>query len=285
MEFSAWLQECGHSEYTRLGYVNDIATFAHWFEETNSESLSAEDVTATGVCMYREHLLSEKRAARTFNRRLAALRSFVSWAREIGYLKSDPLRGIRIIREQRLAPRWLNRNEVARLIRTLQQSINVADGQKRTIAVRDRAIINIILHTGLRVGELCNLELQDIEILERKGLLRVRQGKGLKQRDIPLNARARKSLMDWLEVRPKTDSMAVFVEMHKWGRVSRRTIQSRISNAGRRADVVVTAHALRHTFAKNLIQASVNTETVASLLGYRNLNTARIYSIPSRRDL
>ena len=160
-------------------------------------------------------------------------------------------------------------------------------------AIRNQAIVTVLLHTSLRVSELCDLEMGDLKITERKGTLRVRQGKGNKQRDIPLNAVARAAFQDWFAVRaslpPRAAGRNKAVPNVFTGRdgnpLTSSGVERMLSHLARRADVEVTPHTLRHTFAKNLVNSGVSLEKVAALMGHSNLNTSSIYTIPSALDL
>ncbi len=134
---------------------------------------------------YRAHLRTvERRPAATVNRRLAALRRFFTWAKATGRVRELPTEGVRGIPTAPRLPKSLAKREVDRLLRAAEQ-----DGHTRNLA-----ILLTLRHTGLRVGELCNLRLADLVISERKGSLAVRSGKGDKDRTVPLNHDVRRAL-------------------------------------------------------------------------------------------
>ena len=120
---------------------------------------------------------------------------------------------MRGVAEQKHAPKWLDRKAQARLMRELEKTLaNARTASAKMKVARDLALVRLLLNTGLRVGELCALEIGDIPKLgERSGRLVVREGKGCERRELPLNADARKALSAWLEVRPKSELSAVFV--------------------------------------------------------------------------
>jgi site-specific recombinase XerD len=153
---------------------------------------------------------------------------------------------------------------------------------------RDAALIIFLLHTGLRIQEMLDLQLADLEIGERKGKIIVRQGKGGKQRVIPLNSDACKAIQGWLAIRPKTESLFVWIAVEKGenGALSSRSVQRVVLRFGNDAGLErLTPHVLRHTFGKNLIDSGVGIEKVAALLGNANLNTTRVYITPNQNDL
>ena len=153
------------------------------------------------------------------------------------------------------------------------------------IRLRDAAMVLTLLNTGLRVGELCALQMSDVLIGERKGSLVVRSGKGQKQRTIPLNGPARQLLSEWLAVRPEETGHALFIGQ-RGERVEARSVQRAVERATTTAGLQkVSPHTLRHSFAKALLDEGVTLEKVATLLGHNSLNTTRIYTTPSEHDL
>src|SRR5215208_3761570 len=140
------------SPQTRRSYRLDLLHFATWFARTVGESFSPEAVTPTDVREYRGHLMTvEKRQPATVNRRLAALRRFFQWAKATGLAKELPTENVKGVASAPRAPRWLEKRDVDRLIRTVERH-----GNKR-----DLAIVLALRHTGVRVSELSNLALAD----------------------------------------------------------------------------------------------------------------------------
>lgn len=276
--FASHLRSRDRAERTVQGYLDDLRAFVRWYEQSNGETFLPGHLTPTDVREYRQWLVSRQAAPASVNRRLAALRAYVHW------LRGETL-DVRGLEAQKLAPRWLDRREQSALLRESERALNAASTDAaRTQALRDRAILLLLLNSGLRISELCALRLSDVELAERKGKVIVRAGKGAKQREIPLNQPARQALRAWLEVRPATDE-ALF--LGKRGEaLTPAGVHRRLADLARRAGVEdLSPHTLRHTFAKNLIDAGVGLERVAALLGHANLNTTRIYVAPGERDL
>ncbi|HHE71961.1 MAG TPA: hypothetical protein ENL34_06760 [Chloroflexi bacterium] len=136
-----------------------------------------------------------------------------------------------------------------------------------------------------KTEELCtSLNVQVIELRERSGRVTV-MGKGNKKRTVPLNAEARAALSAWLKVRPETESAALFIG-RRGERLGTRAVQRVVARQRSPAGLEnLTPHVLRHTFAKNLVDAGAGLEQVADLLGHSRLETTRIYTRPGRRDL
>src|SRR3954469_580248 len=200
--FADELRRQEKSRNTIESYRSDLVLFARWSEATNGEAFEADRITPTDLREYRNYLLTvEHRSPATINRRLASLRTFFHWARAEGLCRELPTDQVKGIQSSPRAPKSLLKKDVDRLIREVEQS-----GNKR-----DLAVLQVLRHTGIRVGELVALRLSDVTLGERKGQLVVRSGKGSKYRVVPLNADARKALSDWLAVRPKTTSECLFL--------------------------------------------------------------------------
>lgn len=147
------------------------------------------------------------------------------------------------------------------------------------------AIIQVLRHTGVRVGELANLRQSDTVLSDRKGQIVVRWGKGGRYREINLNADARRAIREYLKVRPNAEDDHLFIGQRGQG-LSVRAIESVVAKYARLAGLEgVTPHSLRHTFGKHLLDAGEDLVTVAALMGHSRLDTTAIYTRPSRRDI
>jgi site-specific recombinase XerD len=257
-------------------YRSDLVLFARWLEATNGEPLQAGRVTPTDLREYRSYLLNvEQRSPATINRRLASLRTFFQWARAEGLCRESPTESVKGIQSSPRSPRSLPKKDVDRLIRAVERGENK----------RDLAIVQVLRHTGVRVGELTSLRLGDVTLSERKGQLVVRAGKGSKYRVIPLNADARKALNDYLAVRPKSASDVLFLGRRSEG-LTQRSVEKLVLKYATRAGLEdVSPHTLRHTFGKSALDAGVDLVTVARLMGHERPETTAIYTTPSEQDL
>ncbi len=266
----------GISPYTVRGYVTDLKGFATWFEKTSGEPMRLRDVAPVDVRDYKAYLQTIKRfKPATINRHLAALRTYFYWAIDEGLITENPVR-VRNTEEPQTAPRSISEREYHRLLRAVQKA-----GGKRDIA-----IIQVLRHSGLRVGELCNLELEDIRMSERKGKVIVRSGKGRRYREVPLNLDARRALQEYLsDERPDVNDSHIFIGQRKNG-LKEVAIQDIVRKYAELAKLEsVTPHVLRHTFAKSLIDKGVDLVTVKHLMGHKRLDSTARYTKPSKRDL
>ena len=291
-EFDRYLNQQDRSPLTIRGYLADLKAFGVWFQHTNSEELAPAGVTPSDIKEYRQHLLIVERAkAATINRHLAALSAYLNWAVQSGQIEKNPAAGIRSVQQVNNGPRYLDRKQQFALQRTVEKELQVARLRfpKRWVArQRDCSMVLFLLNTGLRLNEAVSLKLEDVQLTDRKGLVWVRQGKGGKQRIVPLNLDARRALQDWLNARPEdgTDFIWIAVESDQEQALSSRSVQRALTRIGQQAGLsTLTPHMLRHSFAKNLIDSGVGLEKVASLLGHSSLNTTRIYVTPNQIDL
>ncbi len=288
--FKKYLQDNDFSDLTVRGYLSDLNLFTQWFEQTNGENMKLERITPTDIKEYRQRLLTvENRAANTVNRKLASLSALMQWALNSGKIPSDPTQKIKLVRKVESAPKWLDKREQFALSRAIEHDLQLAKLRypKRWVTRRrDASLVLFLLNTGLRLGEAVSLQVKDVHLSARRGSVLVRNGKGNKQRSIPLNNEARQALRDWFEVRPESQYVWTVVEGDIGSSLSGRTVQRLICRYAQDASLDdLTPHVLRHSFAKNLVNAGVGLEKVAALLGHGNLNTTRIYVTPSEKDL
>ncbi len=276
-EYREYLERTDKSVNTIKAYTHDVASFTTWFEMTTGEAFEPQAVDPREITDYRGFLLQRDSKPATVNRRLIALRRFFRWAVRAGYATSSPfeiLENVHVKEQKNVAPRWLSHKDQLALLRPVRRSTNP----------RDLALIQVMLGTGLRISEVAALKVSDVEIGERSGWVRVRQGKGMKARSVPLSLQVRKDLEAYLEARKKEDEVRLFLgqrgPLSEWGIhavVKKYAYQAHLED--------VTAHTLRHSFGKNLVEAETPLDQVATLLGHESLNTTRIYTQPSERDL
>jgi site-specific recombinase XerD len=283
--FKTYLIAEGKMPATVESYLQDLRSFSRWYEDTNSELFTAQGLTPTDARQYKQFLLTVQKAKpATINRRFAALRAFSAWAIQSDQIDFNPLKGVKDVEEQDYAPRWLAKKEQAVLVREAEKAVYSAKTEPaRRQAIRDKCAVTVLLNCGLRVGELSGLDMSDVKLSDRKGEVRVRQGKGEKERTIPLNATAREAIQEWIAVRPTTNGQALFIGK-RGERMSTSGLARRIGELGRRAKLKISPHDLRHSFCKNLI-ANVSIEQVAALAGHKRIQTSLRYTTPSKADL
>ena len=282
--FEEHLEAQGRSALTVGGYTADLQDFRQWYGLANGLPFTGL-FTPTDVREYKSWLQTVRRAApATINRRLAALRSYGAFLIESGRAEYNPAAAARAVKQQLVAPRWLDKTDQARVARELERSgLAARTDPARRAAAREAAIGIVLLNAGLRVAELCELVMEDVTLAERSGWLRVRSGKGDKYRELPLNLSARGALSGWIARRPAGPGHVFISKQHTALRP--RAVQRMLAIIGRRAGVKLTPHTLRHTFAHNLIGAGVSLDQIAALMGHSRLETTSRYTLPGRADL
>jgi integrase/recombinase XerD len=270
---------------TLRGYRYDLRHFLAWHRTVQGSAFSVESLAEYELVAYRQHMVSAGRRPATVNRRLDALRRLCRWAQGTGALTADAARNVRPMRMVRnQQPVGLTDIEVHALLRA-------AGASSHGLAARNYAIAQLMLQAGLRVGEVAALRVTDVVMSDRSGSVRIRHGKGLKAREIPLNATVRRAVRQYLEEcnLPGQDKDAALFVSSRNTAMPVRTIQAVISSLARRARlkrVAVSAHTLRHTFALGYLRDNPGKLVeLASLLGHDSLDTTAIYTRPSRDDL
>ena len=265
------------SPATARQYRRALEDFERWYRGTYGEPPDPALLTDEETREYIGFLSTVKKLrASTINLRLAAIKGL---ARFCGLHLT--VRGVRQV-QQPLEP--LTGRELGRLLAAVKQHNWGAEWMTR----RNLAIIALMARAGLRVGEVVNLNLDDVEIHERSGWVLIRWGKGPKERKVPLSKEARKALRDYLEVRPswRTETPALFIT--KTGRrMNPRDVQRMVEEAARRAGLTkrVTPHTLRHSFATRFLQRGGDLATLQALLGHANLSTTARYLHPNATQM
>lgn len=258
------------SDATRRAYAHALEQFKAWYIERYDETPEARLITETEARDWRSHLTDTKGyAASTVNVRLSALTGVVRRAGgrlDVSFIKQvdrpiDPLTG----------------RELGRLIRAIEQHEWGPDW----MPPRNVAIVDLMARAGLRVAEVAALDIADIELRERSGWAKIRHGKGLKQRSVPLSLQCRKDLRAYLDLRPPRNRVALFLS-RRYERLTTRAIQQMVDRAVRRAGIEksCTPHTLRHTFATRYLRNGGDIRSLQGILGHNNLETTARYLHP-----
>jgi len=279
-QFLQELKARGRSPRTRRAYELDWSQFATWYAAANQEPFTLKRLAAMDVQDYITWGRQEGLKASTLNRRLAWLKQYAAWGQAQDLLTPDMRRRIRAIpiqSKQQLAPRSLAPAEARKLLKEVKVRGNL----------RDDAIISTLLYTGLRVGELVTLTLDDVTLSERKGVIQVRAevAKGDKERTVPVPKNAREALQAFLEKRTTDGEQALFIG--RQGPLSAEGVAAVVRKYAAWAQLEgVTPHVLRHTFSYNYLANNENDlVALADILGHSDLNTTRVYTRRRLSDL
>ena len=274
----AWLDSLTRvAASTRAVYERDARALVEWFV-----ARGVDEPAAVGRRDLRGYLASLDRegyARRTIARKASVIRRYFGWAHRTERVPSDPSAALSAPRGTATLPRVLSGSELDQLV----------DGGPRSsdepaIELRDRAIVELLYGSGLRVSELCGLRRDDLS--GPPGTITV-WGKGDKQRRVPVSAPAEAALQQWLrEGRPELlgpDSPDDAVFLNRRGRaLSPRDVRRLLD---RRSTTPTHPHALRHTFATHLLDGGADLRAVQELLGHADLATTQIYTRVSRERM
>lgn len=271
------------SARTISGYLNDILFFKKWVTQIYGKEVPFSQIVKEDIKAFRQDLVTIKRQkATSVNRRLQSLKRFFDWFHREKRIKTNPCISVRFVRIQRTnQPHSLNKKEVHALLRAAGQS-------KHGLAKRNYAFVQLALQTGMRIGEIVKLQFRDLSIQERIGFVRVVDGKGIRERKVPLNATVRRALSAYFKGTPfQPDDLVFTTKRGKPATV--RGLQFVVQTLGKKAHIKrvnLTAHILRHTFAMNFLQVNQGKLLeLASLLGHESLNTTAIYTRASEESL
>lgn len=274
-EYLAWLLRQPLAEQTRHTYQQWVRKYLHFlchYPAAYGDPLVDPNARDYAIRDFKAHLKTVQRLQpASVNVALAALDHFYQHFQQLGapHVRRESL--------PQQAPRALTPEEQKRFLRAVD----------RHRVVRDRAIAILLFYTGLRISECVALNVDDITVSDRKGRVIVRQGKGDRYREIPLNAPARHALTQWLGERKvasgDAEQPALFLA-RSGQRLARRTIDVLIRQLGHAAGVELSAHVLRHTCFTNLIRQGQDVVLVAEIAGHQRLDTTRRYSLPSAQD-
>lgn len=284
-KFLKYASEEDKKASTIRDYKTTLVKFAQWFNRTNEKEMTPEITTPLDIKLYKSYLQEQRLKPGTINQKLNTLRLFFRWCIEQEIIAQNPVERIKPLpKSETQAAKWLTRQETFALLRAVEASILAHKTRENeaslVIAKRNAAMVALMLHAGLRVSEVADLRVNDVQLGERSGKVIVRKGKRDKYREVPLNIDARKDLREWLKVKPGQSELFFEEPLHV------RTIQYHLGRLGRAAGLKhLTPHQLRHTFGKNLVDTGTSLDKVARLMGHSDVNTTAIYTQPSELDL
>jgi len=273
--FLAYLEDQRRvSNQTLRAYAGDLVQFREFLAERHGEALPGpEHVDPLAIRGFVARLHNAGLAKSSVARKLSAVRSFLKHAVRLGVIDVSPAEGIPTPKQPKLLPKNLTVDEVF----TLLDSIAGDD----TAGRRDKALLEFLYATGLRVGELAALDLDDVD--HSGGLVRV-LGKGNKERIVPFGSKARSSLLSWLAAseplrRGPGDANALFLNL-RGTRLTDRSVRRILDRRMREAAIAarISPHALRHTFATHMLGAGADLRAIQELLGHASLSTTQRYT-------
>lgn len=269
-----------YSSSTIRNYLGDVRLFMVWFEQINSDSIehdiqfSPDQISTPTITRYRTYLQDNLgRKPATINRYLISIKRYFAWAEEEGAITYSPARVVKLVEQERPLPRIITDQQEAALIATVEQSGSL----------RDRTVIVLMLHTGLRIGEVCALQYKHIVIGERSGYLKI-WGKRNKYREVPLNITVRKVLIEYLESLDDNYEY-LFISQRTKGKLTTRALGYLVSKYARKARIDnLRPHDLRHRFGHRMAERTP-LYRLAQIMGHDSLDTTMRYVMATQQDL
>jgi integrase/recombinase XerC len=262
------------SDNSIRGYVGDLESFLAHMEKL--KVLEFKDLTIEHIRSWLANLQTTGVARSTLTRRIVSIRAFTNWASTNGWLTSDLGANLAIPKAHRTLPEILNVDEAGQVIKALE----VKAGEEATaINLRDLAMLEVLYASGIRVSELCGLNLGDID--QTRNTLSV-IGKGDRQRVVPIGIPAVKALQNYLsngrgEFLNNKSADAVFLGS-RGKRIDQRTVREVVYEAMKAVGATMGPHGLRHSAATHLLEGGADLRTVQEILGHASLATTQIYT-------
>lgn len=298
------LDERAFSPYTAKCYGVDLRQFVEFLTEENSLTLDQAKETIAWQCCsdtdssdvvdsvgppcltnhilgadtalvrtYLAHLDSFDYSAATMARKIATMRSFYRWLERRGTVQGNPMTLIRTPRQAKRLPKAIDVQEVEKLL--------AAPDIQTILGARDRAMLETLYSTGIRVSELVGMDIKDIDEVGQALIVR---GKGRRERIVPLGSHAMAALQHYLQMRRRQEhelggDRAVFINKGD-GRISARSVRRKVTKYLKEAglDPEISPHTLRHSFATHLLDNGADLRSVQELLGHQSLSTTQVYT-------
>ncbi len=265
--------EKGLSKNTVDAYKNDLKDFLSWLNKINIQDY--KKVTETEINEYVAHLFKNGLKSSSVNRKISTLKSFYLFLIKKKLISLSPLSEVITPKKEQYLPSSMSEDEVEQLL----QSPNI----ELDIEIRDKAMIEMLYATGMRISELINLKMIDIDI--ERSVLKI-LGKGSKERLVPFGEKASDSLSYYLKKRKKSSAKEVFLS-NRGKKMTRTGFWQRIKIYLSREGLkdTISPHTLRHAFATHLLNRGADLRSVQLLLGHSDLSTTQIYTHIAKQRL
>jgi integrase/recombinase XerD len=266
------LVDKGLSNNTVKAYEADISSFFQWLD---NEDLKYKNLQEDHINQYISFLFQRKMRSSSVNRKISSIKSFYIFLVKRNFLKNSPLNDLVTPKQEKYLPESMSEAEVDKLL----NSPDVAN----KIENRDKAMIEMLYATGMRISELVNLKMTDVDM--KRCVVKV-FGKGSKERLVPFGETALDSLRSYLNEREQSSSKEIFLSNRGkkmtrvafWQRVKVYLIRENLKNS-------ISPHTLRHAFATHLINRGADLRSVQLLLGHSDLSTTQIYTHIAKQRL
>ncbi len=270
--------EKGLASNSLQAYAGDLARYGSYFGRQHGADLPLNHTDT--VTSYLHSLYQSRLGSRSIARHLATLRNFYSFLLREGKLASDPTEHVRTPKQWKTIPKFLNLSQIDKLLQAPDASTSTG--------LRDRAMLELLYATGLRVSELCRVGVSDLNL--ELGVLRT-TGKGNKQRVVPVGRSALAAVREYLESARaqilKGRGSRFLLVTARGGAMTRQAFWKLLAGHGRRAGIFrnLTPHVLRHSFATHLLEGGADLRSVQTMLGHADISTTQIYTHVMRSRL
>ena len=266
------LVDKGLSNNTAKAYEADISSFFQWLD---NEDLKYKNLQEDHINQYISFLFQRKMRSSSVNRKISSIKSFYIFLVKRNFVKNSPLNDLVTPKQEKYLPESMSEAEVDKLL----NSPDVAN----KIENRDKAMIEMLYATGMRISELVNLKITDVDM--KRCVVKV-FGKGSKERLVPFGETALDSLKSYLNNRERSSSKEIFLSNRGkkmtrvafWQRVKVYLIRENLKNS-------ISPHTLRHAFATHLLNRGADLRSVQLLLGHSDLSTTQIYTHIAKQRL
>ena len=265
------------SEHTLRNYRSDLNQFLEFLNSQEMPgAVRVKKVDRLTLRRYMAYLQQIGNGKRSLARKISALRSFFRFLRREGVLESNPARQVWTPRQDKKLPSFLGSDEIRALL--------AAPDCTTFLGLRDRAILETLYSTGIRVGALVGINQGDVDLIG--DIVKVRE-KGKKERLCPLGSYAVQALREYMKKLPLKGATATLFINRSKGRLTSKSVRELLNKYIKQASIKkkITPHAIRHSFATHLLDAGADLRAVQELLGHENLATTQIYTHLSREHL
>lgn len=233
-----------------------------------------ESFTRSDVQRYMNHLANQKQSAAVIHKAYSAIVKFAKWAKRLEVIEEIRVKksAIKVTKSKAI-----DEDGIEELVDNFEHGRKKTGKKRMYNKERNFAILQVLLNTGMRVSELVGLDRDDIVMSERKGIVRIRNGKGFKERIVPLDPETRRAIRKYLETR-SDDNPALFISNEK-KRISVRSVQTLFENQG------YNVHQFRHTFVTELMRDNVPINKIQGFTGHESADMILRYSRPTLEDL
>ena len=266
------LVDKGLSNNTVKAYEADISSFFQWLDY---EDLKYKNLQEDHINQYISFLFQRKMRSSSVNRKISSIKSFYIFLVKRNFVKNSPLNDLVTPKQEKYLPESMSEAEVDKLLNSPDVSNKIEN--------RDKAMIEMLYATGMRISELVNLKMTDVDM--KRCVVKV-FGKGSKERLVPFGETALDSLRSYLNEREQSSSKEIFLSNRGkkmtrvafWQRVKIYLIRENLKNS-------ISPHTLRHAFATHLLNRGADLRSVQLLLGHSDLSTTQIYTHIAKQRL